>query len=111
MPRTFEEAKELVLKDLAERVPDNGMEAQWIRAQISAVKSMTEESMHEALEPPTIENPATTGWDERRSAAESIQAKMTPATTAAGRGKRGGRATRGRRTRNRRVNRKKTRRT
>ncbi len=111
MPRTFEEAKELVLKDLAERKPQNGMEMQWIRAQISAAKSMTEESMHEALEPPTIENPATTGWDARRSAAEAIQAKMTPATTPAGGRKQRVNRKKTRRTRNRRVNRKKTRRT
>jgi hypothetical protein len=67
----FKVARAQVLRELQARVPDNGMEAQWINCQLGVAQEMTLEKMRE-----TLKAEKKGGWDEVHRVASDIHARM-----------------------------------
>ena len=74
MPKTFDEAKNVVIAEIVTEPPDNGMHMAWINTKRGAAQHMTEESMK------TILSGAKGEWDAKFEVATMIQKVMASHT-------------------------------
>jgi hypothetical protein len=74
MPKSFEEARALVIAEIDKEEPDNGMHAMWIRSKKAAAVTMTEADMNNIVNGPDVDK-----FEPRSAIAKYIQKKMQSA--------------------------------
>lgn len=72
----FNTAKNIVLRQLYNEIPDNGMHYQWILYKKGVAEKLTYETYQETLQSPTYQHSPSAHFDELYSVVSSIHAEM-----------------------------------
>lgn len=76
----FNTAKSIVLRQLYNEIPDNGMHYQWILCKKGIAEKLTYETYQVTLQSPTYQHSPSAHFDELHSVVSSIHAEMMSLT-------------------------------